>query len=88
MTTLRLDRANAVWREIDGEIVVLGNGGSDYMAINETGVLLWSRLEAGATIDELVSAITEVYEVTPEMARVDVEEFVAELRKRALLEPA
>jgi hypothetical protein len=85
VTTLRLDLTNAVWREIDGDVVVLGNGGTDYMSLNESGVLLWSRLEAGATLDQLVASIVGAYDVAPAIAQADVERFVTELRKRSLL---
>lgn len=85
MTTLRLDLSRTVRREIDGELVIVGGDGTDFMATNETGALLWSRLESGATLDELVEAITDEYDVTAEVARGDVEEFVEELRTRGLL---
>ena len=50
-----------IMREIAGEIVVVPSGDelklNMMITLNETGKLLWQRLEVGADIDELVQAM-------------------------------
>lgn len=49
------------------------------MTLNESGVLLWKRLEQGADEDTLVNALLEEYNVSAEQARRDVKEFTDKL---------
>jgi hypothetical protein len=61
----------------DGDLVVLGN---------ETAVFLWDTVEAGAAcLTELVGALTEAYEVSPEQANLDASDFVRTLTERTVL---
>jgi hypothetical protein len=86
VTTLRL-RAEAVrWREIDQEVVAVDLNNSVYLSANESGRLLWRRLESGATVDELVVELVAAFGIDRQPARVDVETFVAALDARDLLE--
>lgn len=57
------------------------------LTLNETGVLLWHKLEVGATREELADALTAEYEVSREMALADVDAFVEKLYEIGCLEP-
>ncbi len=56
------------------------------MKLNDTGALLFHRLEGGATEDELVSALLDEYDVSRELAQRDVTLFLDSLRKVGALE--
>ncbi|MBQ2952384.1 MAG: PqqD family protein [Clostridia bacterium] len=56
------------------------------IVLNETGKLLWDRLSAGATPEELVSALLAEYDVSQDVARSDVQAFIARMRQRGLFE--
>lgn len=56
------------------------------LTLNETGVILWQRLEGGASREELISALTEEYEVTAEIAAIDVDKFLLGIGKSGCLE--
>lgn len=65
--------------------IVAAIGGADncfdgMLKLNETGNLLWERVERGATVEELICALTDEYEVTPQKAAEDVARFLDELR--------
>lgn len=66
-----------------GQRVVEFNG---LMTLSEAGAILWRKLEAGATMDELAAAILEDYDVDEKTARDDVQEFVAGVEDKGLLE--
>ncbi len=54
--------------------------------LNETGELMWEKLVEGATREELIAAILEVYEVEEEVAQKDVDRFIEKLKKPGIIE--
>jgi hypothetical protein len=83
--TLRLRTDELEWKQIDDEIVVLDGRASNYLAASGSGVLLWRKLETGATRDELVAALVGEYGIDEARAGEDVDAFVADLAKQGLL---
>ena len=78
-------------KEIAGTWVVVPLGArvvefNGLMSLNESSVLLWNKLEKGATIDELVKVILSEYDIDEKTARADVEEFVNLVKEKGLLE--
>jgi hypothetical protein len=82
---VRLREAELDWREVEGEVVALDVRTSQYLAVNDTGRLLWSALAEGATRDELVERLVEAHEIDRGRAAADVDAFVAELEARDLI---
>ncbi|HEX2946624.1 MAG TPA: PqqD family protein [Clostridia bacterium] len=82
---------NLILREIAGswiivpvaEMVVEFNG---LMNLNESGAFLWKKLSEGAEMDELLSGLLSEYDVDEETAKADIQEFVAQLREKGLLQ--
>jgi hypothetical protein len=77
-------------REIAGSWVVVPLGArlvqlNGLISLNESGALLWKRLEKGADKNELIQLITEVYDVTRTEAAADVDEFLVMLEMKELL---
>ena len=83
---LRLREADIVWRVIEEEIVILHRGDWDYLTINQSGTLLFSRLAEGTTRAELVSVLIDEYGLDRDQASADVEAFLTTLADRDLLE--
>jgi hypothetical protein len=83
---LRLRRQHLEWLEADGEIVALDLDNSNYLATNPSGALLWDALAEGATLEELVAKLVETFGIDPQVARADVDAFVAQLSEGGLLE--
>jgi hypothetical protein len=82
---LRLRPDTVPWREIEGEFVALDQNSATYLAGNPTATLLWRALSEGTTRTQLVSAVTEKYDVDEARAGTDVDAFLDELRSRNLL---
>ena len=72
--------------EIDGDWLVLD--GEQYVVtrLNETGGWIWSRLKEGATLDMLIRAMTEEYEVDSARAKEDITVFINHLTACGLVE--
>ncbi len=56
------------------------------VALTESAELLWGLLQDGAELDALVNALTEAYEVDPDVALADVEKFLIGLKEQGALE--
>ena len=82
---LRLRDSGLEWRAVEGEVVALDVDASQYLAINETGRLLWEALAAGATQDELTQLLMAGAGIDRAIAARDAEAFVAALDRRGLL---
>ena len=75
--------------DIGGEkmaVPLTANEGSraGLVKLNEVGAFLWEHLQEETTKEELVQAVTDVYEV--ETAALDVERFLDKLRVQDLIE--
>jgi hypothetical protein len=64
-----------------------GDPNSTY-SFNALGAEIWSLLEKEATVDDVVAWVVDQYEVTPERAQQDVEEFLNHLSEAGLITPA
>lgn len=79
-------------REIVGSFVVvpIGQRVIDFnglMSLNESGALLWSRLEKGVgLIEDLVELLCENYLVEADRAKEDIETFIHKIAERGLME--
>ena len=83
--TIRL-KPDVEWRRVGGEVVVLDVGSSAYMAVNDTGTILWPLVVEGATESRLVDELATHFHVEPEQAASDVKAFVDQLRSLSLVD--
>jgi ribosomal protein L31E len=65
------------WRVIEGQAVLILNKEGEVQVLNELGTFIWERAEEDP--EEVIRAIVAQYEVTPEEAKKDLEEFVNSL---------
>jgi hypothetical protein len=82
---LKLREGAAVWREIDGEVVLLAIRSSKYLGLNRTAAVLWPAMTAGTNRGELVTLLTTKYDVAVERAESDVDTFISMCREHRLL---
>lgn len=83
-------KSGFVLKEIAGSFIVVSVGErvkefNGVITLNETGVLLWKKLESGATEEELVKALLSEYDVDEATAKADVSGFVNKLKEAKLL---
>ncbi|MFC1679173.1 PqqD family protein [Elusimicrobiota bacterium] len=79
---------DVAWHEIQGEAVVLSPEDWSVNVLNETASRIWELFESPRSVDDVVAALTEEYDVDDDTARKEVEAFAEELGKRGLLVPA
>lgn len=76
-------------KEVAGNHVVVPVGNISFngmISLNETGVLIWKKLEEGCEEADLVAAFLAEYEVTEATARNDIRIFVEKLKKAGILD--
>lgn len=68
---------------LDGETTLLEPTRGLYFGLDAVGTRVWEHLPA--SVDTLVGALCEEFDVEPEVCRVDVEELLEALVERALV---
>ena len=71
-----------------GEAVLVDLNTTKYYQLNETGALIWRCLENGSTLEDIVSKIQTVYDVSSEHALASVEKLLLSLESSKLLKRA
>ena len=77
--------ATVLWRELDGEAILLNPKEGCSYNLNHIGTLIWKMLDGDHTPDKIAKTICELYEVAYEQALQDVERLLDELRDNNLL---
>ncbi len=72
--------------EMDGEWIVLDAEKYLVTKLNEVGGWIYSRIQAGDTLDMLVKSMSGEYEISEEQARSDILVFMAQLVECGLVE--
>lgn len=70
---------------LEGEGVVLHMGERRYFTVTETGLVILEALKQPRTFEELVSAITDEYDVTVDHARTSVQTFLDQCLKSSIV---
>ena len=56
------------------------------LTLNASGAMLWKLLEQGSDRSALVDALLSEYEVSPQQASADVDEFLSKLKQAGCME--
>lgn len=76
----------AIFRPLDEGGVILNVENGDYFQVNATGRLIWETLAAGAQRRDLVEKLQSTFGIAEDQASADVNDFLAELDERSLIE--
>lgn len=77
-------------REVAGEVLVIPVGETalkmnGMIILNPVSKVIWECLEKEADADQILQAVTELFDVEPQEARKDIEEFLLQMRRQELL---
>ncbi len=86
MTTYYGKDSSMVARAVAGETILVpirqNVGDLQCMyTLNDVGSRIWELLDGGITVEEIVSTLTKEYEVETPQAKVDVDEFLAQMKE-------
>ena len=74
-----------IFRELDGEAVVLNLDTGIYFGLDEVGTRIWQLLVEHRTLGPVWQALTDEFDTTPERLQQDLLAFVEELRGKGLI---
>ena len=75
-----------VLREIAGDYVIIPTGKTVLISVNDVGAFLWELLQNDVSMEALVAAVLDEYEVDETTAREDIQEFLDALVAGHVLE--
>lgn len=79
-----------ILRNVAGDNLLIPTGPSainmkGLILLSESGVLLYNKLRAGCTKEDLIIALTSEYDVNAEEAALDTEAFLEQMRRLHIL---
>ncbi len=75
------------WRLIEGEAVILSLETKVLRGLNPVGSRVWELIDGQRSVEEIITAIVQEFDVTPQAAAEDVKRFVRELLDKGLVTP-
>lgn len=85
--TLLQRNPDMIAANLDGDLVMMNEKLGRYYGISGVGARAWELLETPASIDDLVDAICQEYEIDTETCQQDIIRFAQDLMKVDLIEP-
>ena len=76
-------------KEVAGNYVVVPVGDVSFngmLSLNETGYLIWKKLEEGCETRDIVQAFLAEYDVSEEKATEDITAFLDRLKKAGMID--
>ena len=77
---------HVMFRELDGEAVLLNLQNEMYYGLDEVGTRMWTLLTTSDSVQAAMDAMLEEFDVTPEILEQDVAKMIKELQTNGLLE--
>jgi hypothetical protein len=74
-----------LFRDLDGEAVLLATESGKYFGLNEVGTRMWSLLHRYGDVEAVCHALFAEYDVPEARLREDVARFVGTLANRGLI---
>jgi hypothetical protein len=84
-TRFRLNADAVGAKVIDGEAIIVNVANGRYHSMDGSGAVVWQLMDAGRSIEEIVDALAQGYDVDPDRARTDVEQLSRELVDQDLM---
>jgi hypothetical protein len=78
--------ASVLFRDLDGESVLLETGSGRYYGLDEVGTRMWNLLRQHGEIEAVCRDLLREYDVTEERLREDLAKLVEDLSSRGLLQ--
>ena len=87
MSETYIARSSAIAaRMLAGEMMVMNSTDSTFFTLNEVATAIWQAADGRTPLREIVrNRVCELFDVDPEQAQTDAEQFVADLSPHGIL---
>jgi len=75
-----------VHRDLQGELVLLSLDSGIYFGLDLLGTRIWHLLQAGRTLQQVLDAVLQEYDVPEAQCRQDLLNLVTHMREKGLIE--
>jgi hypothetical protein len=79
---------DVLFQELQGEAVLLNLKTGVYLGLNQIGTRIWQLLQQDGTLNTVLEAILQEYDVTREKCAQDLLDLVGQMEKQGLLAEA
>ena len=76
---------DVVFRELDGEAVILNLDTGIYFGLNEAGTRMWSLLQQEESLQRVFEALRAEYDVASEVLQADLLRLVEQMQEKGLI---
>lgn len=76
---------SVVFSPLDGSVALLDTERNIYYTLDGAAPLLWERLSAGCSFDELCCAVELAFDVSGDVVQTDVSEWLREMAAAGLI---
>jgi hypothetical protein len=76
---------DVVFRDLDGEAVILDLASGRYFGLNAVGTRIWTLLDQGMPIEQIVRTVAAEYDADAEQIDRDVTALIEDLSSRGLI---
>ena len=83
--TIIMRNHNILHSQIDGEVVMLSPDMKEYMGMNETGSVIWAKLENEIAVNDIIEQLKEEFADENIQLEKDVFEYINELLNNNLI---
>ena len=73
-------------QDVEEELVILAVTQGEYYKLNEVGARIWALVNEGKSLQEVLAALMDEYDVSEERMTADLMSLLAELQSQGLLE--
>ncbi|MEL6161595.1 MAG: PqqD family protein [Cyanobacteria bacterium J06554_11] len=84
-TLLKVNEPDVVSETIDGETVVVSLSTGSYYSLEGSATMVWNLIEAGYTLEQILSVVNQHFEAEPTTIETAVEALVEQLQAEALV---
>lgn len=82
-------RARSIsWRDLGDHVIILDSQGQKKVHhLEDVGALIWKNLDGNSSEEDIVRQICDSFEIGPEQAKKDLQDFIQSLDENGLLNP-
>ena len=74
-----------VWRDLEGEGVLLNPADGKYFGLNAVGLSMWEKVDGERTLEEIAALLLEEYAVERSVLERDIVEWAGQMTAGGLL---
>jgi Coenzyme PQQ synthesis protein D (PqqD) len=83
--TMRISDS-VVFRELDGEAVLLNLNTGIYFGLNDVGTRIWTLLSQNGVLSSVFEVLKKEYDVAPDQLEKDILELAQQMQEKGLIE--